>query len=72
MFGDPLVGLLLDLVTAGPHEGSCYTPAVLQVLIGGIDDCIDRLGRQIALDDFDHPENSTGGGVSLLTGCKEE
>lgn len=54
VFGDPFVRLSLDRLTSCPNEGSGHASAVLKVLIGGIDDRGDRLGRQIPLDDFDH------------------
>ena len=55
VFGDPFIRLSLNLLTACPNEGSSHAPAVLKVLVGGVDECGHRLGRQIPLDDFDHP-----------------
>ena len=54
VFGDPFIRLSLNFLTARPNEGSSDAPAVLKVLVGGIDDGGDGLGRQIPLDDFDH------------------
>ena len=54
VLGDPLVRLALDDRAAGLRDRRGNTATVLEVLVGGIDDGRDRLGRQIPLDDFDH------------------
>ena len=54
VLGDPFVRLGLNFLTAFPNEGSSDAAAVLKMLVGGVDDCGHRLGREVPLDDFDH------------------
>jgi hypothetical protein len=54
-FLHPRIGLLLDDVTTRSGDGCRHPAPMLQVLVGGVDDGVDSLLSEVALDYLDHP-----------------
>ncbi len=51
----PSIGLVLDDIATGSNDGGRYPAAMLQMLVGSVDDRIDPLLGEVALDYLDHP-----------------
>jgi hypothetical protein len=52
---DPSIRFFLNGIPTCPDDGGGHPTTVFEVLICGIDDGIDTLSREVALDNLDHP-----------------
>ena len=52
---DPSIRFFLDRIPTRPDDGAGHPTTMFEVLVGGIDDGIDTLLGEVALDNLDHP-----------------
>lgn len=55
VFVHPVVRFLLDDRAARPDDGRRHSATMLQSFVGGVDDGVDPLSRQVTLNHLQHP-----------------